>query len=129
RAVAHRLRQLVEGEDALVARFGGVEFAIVVRQRAQTPSIGEFARMINRALAEPVYVDQHGVTTSACIGVVQRQVAGSDPADLLWAADVALRRAERTGSRQWALFDPDRGSEERVEAKLAAVLAGGLELG
>jgi diguanylate cyclase (GGDEF)-like protein/PAS domain S-box-containing protein len=129
RAVAHRLRQLVEGEDALVARFGGVEFAIVVRQRAQTPSIGEFAGMINRALAEPVYVDQHGVTTSACIGVVQRQAAGSDPADLLWAADVALRRAERTGSRQWALFDPDRGSEERVEAKLAAVLAGGLELG
>src|SRR5690606_7029999 len=64
-----------------------------------------------------------------CSGVVQRQAAGSDPADLLWAADVALRRAERTGSRQWALFDPDRGSEERVEAKLAAVLAGGLELG
>ncbi|GAA4884105.1 putative bifunctional diguanylate cyclase/phosphodiesterase [Saccharopolyspora cebuensis] len=129
RLVARRLSELVEGEEALVARFGGTEFAILVRQGSATPTVPEFAALINEVLAEPFSTETYGIAASASIGVVQRAVRDGDATNMLWAADVALRRAEAAGTRQWALFDPDRAPEERTEARLAAVMPGGLETG
>ena len=129
KAVARRLEQLVQREEAILARFGGTEFAVLVLESPRTPPVHEFAPMINEELAEPIYVGEHGIATSASIGVVQRTAADGDAANMLWAADVALRRAEAAGKRQWALFDPDRAPDERTQAKLAAVMPGGLELG
>ncbi|RKT86280.1 PAS domain S-box-containing protein/diguanylate cyclase (GGDEF) domain-containing protein [Saccharopolyspora antimicrobica] len=129
KTVARRLEQLVEDEEALVARFGGTEFAILVWEQERTPKVPEVVKMINDLLAEPVYVGDQGIAASASVGVVQRQVAEAEASNMLWAADVALRRAEAAGKRQWALFDPDRAPEERIESKLAAVMPGGLEQG
>ncbi|KAA5831274.1 EAL domain-containing protein [Saccharopolyspora hirsuta] len=129
KTVARRLEQLVEDEEALVARFGGTEFAILVWEQEKTPPVPEVVRLINELLAEPVYIGEQGIAASASVGVVQRQVAEAEASNMLWAADVALRRAEAAGKRQWALFDPDRAPEERIESKLAAVMPGGLEQG
>ncbi|WP_050784274.1 putative bifunctional diguanylate cyclase/phosphodiesterase [Saccharopolyspora erythraea] len=129
KAVARRLEQLIQREEAILARFGGTEFAVLVLESPRTPPVHEFAPMINEELAEPIYVGEHGIATSASIGVVQRCAGDGDAANMLWAADVALRRAEAAGKRQWALFDPDRAPDERTQAKLAAVMPGGLELG
>ncbi|RCW43158.1 PAS domain S-box-containing protein/diguanylate cyclase (GGDEF)-like protein [Halopolyspora algeriensis] len=129
RAVAGRLEQLIDGETGMVARLGGTEFAILLRQSPDTPGIASFAALINEELAEPIYVGEHGIATSASIGVIQRAVGEVAPADMVWGADVALRRAETAGKRQWALFDPDRAPEEQIEAKLAAIMPGALELG
>ena len=129
RAVARRLEQLVEREEALVARFGGTEFALLVVEGPQTPDIPEFAALINEELSEPIYIGDHGIATSASIGVVRRTVAEGEPTAMMWEADVALRRAEVAGKRQWALFDPDVAPDERTEAKLAAIMPGALELG
>ncbi|MER5390907.1 EAL domain-containing protein [Saccharopolyspora sp. NPDC002686] len=129
KTVARRLEQLVEDEEALVARFGGTEFAILVWEQEKTPPVPEVVRLINDLLAEPVYVGDQGIAASASVGVVQRQVSEAEASTMLWAADVALRRAEAAGKRQWALFDPDRAPEERIESKLAAVMPGGLEQG
>ncbi|MHA6800625.1 diguanylate cyclase domain-containing protein [Bounagaea algeriensis] len=129
KAVARRLSRLLAGEHAVLARFGGNEFGIFVVEGPDTSPVSEFPAVLNRTLAEPIYLGEHGVAASANIGVVRRRVADTDHTDMLWAADVALRRAESTGKRQWALFDPDRASEERIEAKLAATMPGGLALG
>ncbi|MGP4019813.1 putative bifunctional diguanylate cyclase/phosphodiesterase [Saccharopolyspora sp. 5N708] len=127
--VARRLERLVEDEEAIVARFGGTEFAMLVWEQEKTPSVPKLTQLINELLAEPVYIGGQGIAASASVGVVQRVVAEADAANMLWAADVALRRAEAAGKRQWALFDPDKAPEERIESKLAAVMPGGLELG
>jgi diguanylate cyclase (GGDEF)-like protein/PAS domain S-box-containing protein len=129
KTVARRLEQLVEDEEAIVARFGGTEFAVLLWEQDTTPPVPKLTQLINELLAEPVYVGDHGIAASASVGVVQRVAADADAANMLWAADVALRRAEAAGKRQWALFDPDKAPEERVESKLAAVMPGGLELG
>lgn len=129
KSVARRLERLIEGEDAMVARFGGTEFAILVRESANTPTVSRFAALINEELSEPTYVGEHGIATSASIGVVHRSVNDGDPANMIWAADVALRRAEAAGKRQWALFDPGRAPHERIEARLSAIMPGALELG
>lgn len=129
KSVARTLERFVEHERAFLARFGGTEFAILVQDSAQTPSIPAVAAGINEELSEPIYVQDHGVATSASIGVVRRTVAEADADDMMWAAEVALRRAEAAGKRQWALFDPDRAPNERTDAKLAAIIPGALELG
>ncbi|MHA6805078.1 diguanylate cyclase domain-containing protein [Salinifilum ghardaiensis] len=129
KAVARRLSGLLAGEDAVVARFGGNEFGVFVVEGPDTAPVSEFPAIINRVLDDPIYLGDQGVAASANIGVVRRSVAEADHTDMLWAADVALRRAEATGKRQWALFDPDRASEERIRAKLAATMPGGLALG
>ncbi len=128
-AVASRLSQLVENEDGMVARFGGTEFAVLLRQAPETPDIASFAALINEELSEPIYVADQGIATSASIGVTQCVVAEGRPAQLMWEADVALRHAEAAGKRQWALFDPDRAPRERVDARLTATMPGALELG
>ncbi|WP_182545131.1 putative bifunctional diguanylate cyclase/phosphodiesterase [Halosaccharopolyspora lacisalsi] len=129
REVAHRLEGLIQGEAGVVARISGTEFAILLEQGDRTPGVASFATRINEELAEPIYVGDGGVATSVGIGVVQRTAAEADPDDMIRGADVALRRAEATGRRQWALFDPDRAPYEREEAKLVAVMPGALELG
>lgn len=129
RLAARRLEGLVDNEEALVARFGGTEFAVLMWEREGTPGVGEFVAMVNDALSKPIYVGDQGIATSASIGVVQRLAGEGDATEMLWAADVALRRAEAVGKRQWALFDPDRAPEERLEAKRAAVMPGGLATG
>lgn len=129
KSVARRLEGLLDGIDGMVARFGGTEFAIFISESSDTPQAAAFAAMINEELSEPVYLGQHGIATSASIGVVRTMVADAEPSDMIWAADVALRRAEAAGHRQWALFDPDRAPSERIQARLAAVIPGALELG
>ncbi|SDP42321.1 PAS domain S-box-containing protein/diguanylate cyclase (GGDEF) domain-containing protein [Actinopolyspora xinjiangensis] len=128
-SVGNRLLGLVAGEDGLVARIGGTEFAVLLRQRPDTPGIAEFAEMINAELDEPIYINGNGLAPTASIGVVQRSVGDSSPTDMLWAAEVALRSAEQAGKRQWAVFDPHRAPIELDEARLAAVMPGALELG
>ncbi|NHD17024.1 MULTISPECIES: diguanylate cyclase [unclassified Actinopolyspora] len=129
RTVANRLQGLVEDEDGLVARIGGTEFAVLIRQEQYTPEISEFAELINEELDEPIYIGESGLAPTASIGVIQRAVGDQEPTDMMWAAEVALRGAEQAGKRQWALFDPHRAPSERSDARLAAVMPGALELG
>lgn len=129
KTAAGKLQRLLADEDAFLARLGGAEFALLVRDGENTPRIDQLATLINEELSEPIYVQDHGVATSASIGV-NTTTGGETTADeMMWAAEVALRRAEAAGRRQWALFDPDRAPEERTDARLAAIIPGALELG
>jgi diguanylate cyclase (GGDEF)-like protein/PAS domain S-box-containing protein len=102
RAVARRLELVVGGENALVARIGGDEFAVLVVDSSTPADIGELTSRINQELSEPEYLGDHGVALGASIGAIRRR-ADELPADELFrAADFALRKAKRTGRRQWA---------------------------
>lgn len=129
KSAARRIENLVEGEEAMAARFGGIEFGILLRQTPDVPGVAEFAARINDELAEPIYFDDYGVATSASIGVVCRCVAEGSTQSMMRAAEVAMRRATANGKRQWALFDRDKDSHDRVEARLAAMIPGALEMG
>ncbi|WP_187351901.1 putative bifunctional diguanylate cyclase/phosphodiesterase [Allosaccharopolyspora coralli] len=129
RVVAKRLATLASEQGALLARLGGTEFALLVVGDSVQPGVAPFAAHINDVLAEPITVADTGIATSASIGVVTRAVDDEEPADLLWASDVALRWAEDAGKRQWAMFDPDRAPHERTDARLAAMMPGALAAG
>jgi diguanylate cyclase (GGDEF)-like protein/PAS domain S-box-containing protein len=129
KTVAQRLRSVVADETAMVARFDGDEFGILVENKENTPGITKLVSDINNELSEPVYVDGHGVAVSASIGVVHRPPRDSEPSELLRAADFTLRRAKSAGRGQWELFHAEQDASDRQTYTLAAEMPGAWENG
>jgi diguanylate cyclase (GGDEF)-like protein len=126
-AVAERLRGIGAESGHLIARLGGDEFVMLVED---TTCADDAVKVADRALAslgEPVLVDGHRLPVSASIGIVERPAAGSDPADLMRAADITLYWAKANGRARWALFDPKRNEREVARYKLSADLSAALD--
>ncbi|MBP2320251.1 diguanylate cyclase (GGDEF)-like protein/PAS domain S-box-containing protein [Kibdelosporangium banguiense] len=128
-AVAERLKAVLANEKAMVARFDGDEFAILVENSPSTPDVLSMVTMINEELSEPVYIEDHGVAATASIGVVDRPPRTMDPAELLRASDMTLRRAKANGRRQWELFHPEQHAHDRRTFGMAAQMPGAWESG
>ncbi|WP_143466960.1 bifunctional diguanylate cyclase/phosphodiesterase [Lentzea kentuckyensis] len=127
--VAERLSAVFASEKAMVARLEGDEFAVLVENGPDTPDVDTTIRTIEHELAEPVYFEGHGVAVSASIGVLPRLQSGGNPAEVLRASDMTLRRAKRSGRRQWGLHDATLDKREQEEFALAAVMPGAWESG
>ncbi|GAB2970947.1 EAL domain-containing protein [Saccharothrix stipae] len=121
--VGRRLEAAVAHEDALVARMGGDEFAIVVGNSPATPTVPVVVDRINEALQRPM---DNGVAPSATIAVVDRPPAGWDVAEILRAADATLRRAKSCGKRQWLSYDRHADQRFRDRQARAARMPGAL---
>jgi diguanylate cyclase (GGDEF)-like protein/PAS domain S-box-containing protein len=128
-STAQRLKTVLARERAMIARFDGDEFGILVENTATTPDVATIVAAVNGALAEPVYVDGHGLAVSASIGVVRETSRTTEPAELLRAADQALRRAKSKGRGQWELFDAVRDQADRAAQTLAVSMPGAWEQG
>ncbi len=126
---AQRLKVVMAGEKAMIARFHSDEFGILVENTATTPDIGTIVRAINDELAEPFFVDGHGLALSASAGVVHRPSKGIDPVELLRAADQTLRRAKERRRGQWKMFDREADADDRRTQALAVGMAGAWEHG
>lgn len=129
RSVAHQLTELLTGQPAMVARLGADDFAILIEDGPDTPDPGELATSINEALCEPVYINDRGLAVSAGVGVVRRPASGTNPAELVRAANATLHRAKRIGQGQWDLYDAQADTRHRRRYQLAAEMPGGFESG
>ncbi|WP_086663120.1 putative bifunctional diguanylate cyclase/phosphodiesterase [Lentzea kentuckyensis] len=127
--VARRLRALTSRERAMVARFDGDEFGIVVENSATTPNIATMMATINTDLAEPIFVDDHGLSVSVSAGVVHQPSPDVEPTELLRMADLALRQAKKDQRGQWELFHGNQDAADRRDAALAVVMPGAWEQG
>ncbi|MDQ7907305.1 EAL domain-containing protein [Phytohabitans sp. ZYX-F-186] len=128
--VARRLAASVSARGHLVARMGGDEFVILVEDSSGTDAAVAVAEAALAAVAEPVKIDSHQpLSVTASIGIVEREVRGTSPTDVMKAADTTLYWAKADGRGRWALFDPVRGAHQLARAALAAALPGALDRG
>ncbi len=125
--VADRLHRLVSAPGRLVARVGGDEFVVLVEQTDGLPELAALAERILAGVAEPVRVGGHRLTVSASVGIVERPVATSTPADTMRDADVTLHWAKVDGKNRWARFDPERNAREIARITLSAAMPAALE--
>lgn len=123
--VGSRLGKLAGEKKAVLARIGGDEFAMMTISDNVTATIEE----IQDALAEPTFVDDHGIALSCSIGVVDRPPAFATANELMRCANAALRQAKARGKRQWALHDPHDDARRRGKYALAASMPGAWEHG
>jgi diguanylate cyclase (GGDEF)-like protein/PAS domain S-box-containing protein len=129
RTVANRLTEVFANEHAIVARLDGDEFGILVEHKETTPSCASMATRINEELAEPLFVDGHGVAATATIAVLHQPSPGATPAEVLRATDITLRRLKQTGRRQWGMVDEQQNKADRERFNLAGSMPGAWESG
>ncbi|MET8760981.1 EAL domain-containing protein [Lentzea sp. NPDC004782] len=127
--VAQRLQAVMSQEKAMIARFDGDEFGVLVENTAGTPDVGAIMKSINDDLLEPTYVDGHGLAVSMSAGVVHRPAADAEPVDLLRAADTALRKAKVRRRGQWEVFHPGQDALDRRDHAVAVTMPGAWENG
>jgi len=127
--VARRLSAAIDPARHLVARMGGDEFVILVPESKGPASVIEVAEAALAALRRPFVLDEHRLTVTASLGLVERMAVGTEPTELLRAADITLYWAKTEGKDCWALFDPERNAREVDRYALSQSLPGALERG
>jgi diguanylate cyclase (GGDEF)-like protein len=104
-AVSHMLTQLLP--KATVARMGGDEFAIIVREVASRDSLTALARHIVAGFSEPFEIGAVSVSLGVSIGIVVAPDDGSEPDILVRRADLAMYRAKTEGRSLLSFFSPE----------------------
>ncbi|HEY4773697.1 MAG TPA: EAL domain-containing protein [Xanthobacteraceae bacterium] len=102
-ATAQRLRDFL-GED-VVARIGGDEF-VLVQPATAAPAAVEMGQRIVDIMSTPFEIDGTTIYVTTSVGVALAPEHGSQPADVLRAADIALYAAKAAGRNTVAMFDP-----------------------
>jgi diguanylate cyclase (GGDEF)-like protein/PAS domain S-box-containing protein len=117
-AIAHRLRAAVRPGD-LLARFGGDEFTMLLRDVHGVADAEDIARRILHNLKRPIALpDGRTVFVDLSIGIATTATL-DDPDDLLRAADVAMYQAKASSkSGGYCVFDASimgERSSERID--------------
>jgi diguanylate cyclase (GGDEF)-like protein len=106
RHVAHVLREVTRADD-LIARVGGDEFVVVVRDCDDIALLEEIAARINARLADPVRFHGRPCRVSASIGLtLSSQYDPPVAAEMLKNADAALYDCKRRGRACHSLWQP-----------------------
>jgi diguanylate cyclase (GGDEF)-like protein/PAS domain S-box-containing protein len=103
REIAGRLRTMLRTGD-VVARFGGDEFVLLLRDPGSKLDIAALAQRIVERVQEPVIVGEHPVSVGASIGIALAHGPDDDPDALLRDADVAMYRAKSSGRGRYVFF-------------------------
>ncbi|MFI9384778.1 putative bifunctional diguanylate cyclase/phosphodiesterase [Kutzneria sp. NPDC052558] len=125
KTTADRLRAVVDEDTGLLGRVDGDRFALLA-VRSTTQTMIDTVEKAMARITEPIVAGGREYSVTASVGVVERAAAGSDPAQLLADAELAMHWAKQDGRAQWQLFEADRGSRQRRDFVLAAQLPAGL---
>jgi diguanylate cyclase (GGDEF)-like protein/PAS domain S-box-containing protein len=125
-AVAARLRGCVRPGDS-VARLGGDEFGVLLHDLRPGESAAVAERIMS-ALTTPVSAAGYDLLAQASIGLAEGE-PGTDAAELLRRADVAMYSAKEHGKSRYAAHHPDLDAGTVEHARLAAQLRQALDRG
>ncbi len=124
--VTNRLLNVVD-DAAMVARFGGDEFAVFA-PHVREGDIHRLAEDISEALEEPIALKGTSVAIAGSIGVAFAPDHGTDSDTLLRRADMAMYEAKRRHERS-EVFRPEFEGSDSVRLALLGDLRGALSTG
>jgi diguanylate cyclase (GGDEF)-like protein len=106
-AVGRRIADVL-GADGVVARFGGVEIAILAEGIGQAAESEALATRILEALGQPLWIAGRELFPSASIGIALWQPRYRLGEELLRDADAAMYRAKAEGGSKLVCHDGER---------------------
>jgi diguanylate cyclase (GGDEF)-like protein len=115
------------GPDALVARMGGDEFAVLIADD-ESDGAPALARQVIDALRITFAIGGANVLIGVSIGVVTTPSHFAlDVDELMRRADVAMYSAKGRGKNRWDIYTPDMDSSHDVRKRLEHDLRAALE--
>jgi len=105
--IGQRLKDIqLAGKDFL-ARIGGDEFALVIRNYTLPGFLDEVTREIQNRIRQPIRVSDQDLNISASMGICHFPGDCHEPEELLRGAEAAMYHAKRQGRDRSTLFDSE----------------------
>ena len=104
--VAERLKSSVRQEDT-VARIGGDEFTVILREINHTEDVAKVANKIIHQLSLPFMIDNREVVTSTSVGISLYPEDADSVEYLTKAADAAMYRAKEQGRNNYQFYSSE----------------------
>lgn len=104
--LADRLKQRLNKHD-IVARMGGDEFYVVLKDLHDIAILESITKRISDALSQPIRIKNHFVEITASIGIAIYPNNAETSEELIRNADIALYKAKEEGKNRVAYFSED----------------------
>jgi diguanylate cyclase (GGDEF)-like protein len=126
--VSERLQSIVRSSD-IVARAGGDEFLLLLRNVGSTEEVEALIVRWMSALSQPYQVTGLELHVSPSIGIARYPMDGTGADELLARADEAMYFAKRSGRKTFRFFDSSIMGFSRERLEIEAELRGALAQG
>ncbi|HEX7803138.1 MAG TPA: EAL domain-containing protein [Pseudoxanthomonas sp.] len=116
---ANRIRDAVErmgGDDALLARFGGDEFVILIQNGDVRASATQLAEALVKELGQPLVVEGRQVFLGTSIGITLFPEDASGATSLMKNGDIAMYQAKVAGKNCYRFYS--RAMDQAVERRV-----------
>lgn len=123
--VAHRLESVIlsmAGEEAILARIGGDEFAILLPGKRERKKVEKVCETLLQEISRDYHVMGNVLHVTASIGLALYPGDGEDFDDLLKNADAAMYSGKRAGKNTYIFFDQDIEQKNFRKVQLASAL-------
>lgn len=104
--VAERLKECIREADT-VARIGGDEFTILLRNTSSQSDIISTVQKIQSYLKHPIKLSKNEASITVSVGITLIPQDGVDPDALMTNADIALYECKEQGRNTFRFYNPD----------------------
>ncbi|MGK7910980.1 MAG: EAL domain-containing protein [Synechococcus sp.] len=104
--VAQRIQGCLRKQDTL-ARIGGDEFAIIIKEAETVECSVKVAKRIISAVSAPFSIDNREFYTSVSVGIVQVSGQYDSAEDILRDADISMYQAKHKKNAGYVVFDSE----------------------
>ncbi|WP_292016721.1 sensor domain-containing phosphodiesterase [Marinobacter sp. HL-58] len=103
--IGQRLKQInVPGKD-LLARIGGDEYALIIRNQTRPETLERTISRIRHEISKPIRLNGHSITVGVSLGICHLPGDCKSTEDLLRGAEAAMYNAKNKGRGQACFFD------------------------
>lgn len=103
--IGQRLKQVnVPGKD-LLARIGGDEYALIIRNQTQPERLEQTAAIIRHETSKPIRLNGHSINVGVSLGICHLPGDCDSTEDLLRGAEAAMYNAKHEGGGRTCFFD------------------------